>query len=90
MVQACHAALEAARAFLPFSHDHPNVIVLGLPDESALQHCLHELTRLNVRHRPFHEPDVGGQLTAIATAPLPIAHKRLFRKYRLLGSADSR
>lgn len=87
VVQACHASLEAARRFLPPSRDHPNVIVLGLPDESALRHCLQELTSLNVRLHSFREPDLGDQLTAIATELIPRTHKRLFRKYRLLGSA---
>jgi len=85
VVQACHASLEAARCFLPFGTEHPNVIVLGLPDEPALQLCLHELARHHVRHHPFHEPDIGHQLTAIATEPLSPACKRWFRKYRLLG-----
>jgi hypothetical protein len=46
------------------------------------------LADLGVRHRAFHEPDIGDQLTAIATEPLSRHHKRLFRRYRLLGAAS--
>ncbi|OAI54314.1 hypothetical protein AYO44_15175 [Planctomycetaceae bacterium SCGC AG-212-F19] len=79
--------MEAARSFLPSGEAHPNVIVCGLPDELALTRCLEHLAQLGVRHRPFREPDLGDQLTAIATEPIPRFQKRLFRKYRLLGSS---
>lgn len=86
VVQACHASMEAARSFLPSGEVHPNVIVCGLPDEQALTLCVAHLAHLGVRHRTFCEPDLGGQRTAIATEPVPRVRKRLFRKYRLLGS----
>ena len=79
--------MEAARSFLPSGEVHPNVIVCGLPDERALNHCVAHLAQLGVRHRAFREPDLSGQLTAVATEPVPRGRKRLFRQYRLLGSS---
>jgi hypothetical protein len=85
VVQACHAAIEAARSFLPSGAAHPLVIVCAVRDESALFGCLDRVARLGVRHRAFREPDTGGQLTAVATEPVSGERRRWFRKYRLLG-----
>jgi hypothetical protein len=85
VVQACHASIEAARSFLPSGAAHPFIIVCGVPDEPALFRCLDRVARLGVRHRAFREPDIGNQLTALATEPVFGARRRCFRKYRLLG-----
>jgi hypothetical protein len=86
VVQACHASIEAARSFLPTGAAHPFVIVCGIRDGPALARCLERLRSLGIAHRPFHEPDIGNQLTAIATEPLRPEQRRFFRKYQLLRS----
>ena len=43
------------------------------------------LRRLGISPRPFHEPDRGNELTAMATEPIFGPHRRLFRRYRCLG-----
>lgn len=70
MVQACHACLEAARAFLPSDHEHPFLVVCGLRDELRLAQWLDRLHAAGIRFRAFFEPDLGDQLTAVATEPV--------------------
>ena len=84
VVQACHASLEAARTFLPVSSEHPFVIVCGVRDEPRLFRCLDRLEAAGVRYRAFHEPDLEGQLTALATEPIYGSKRKVFQDYQLL------
>jgi hypothetical protein len=86
VVQACHASIEAARVFIADGAAHPFVIVCGIRDGPALANCLERLNASGIAHRAFYEPDLGGQLTAIATAPLSPEQRQFFRKYQLLRS----
>jgi hypothetical protein len=84
VVQACHACLEATRAFLRPDSEHPSLIVCGVRDEARLVRCLERLRRAGIACRAFAEPDRGGQLTALATEPVRGARRALFRSYQLL------
>jgi hypothetical protein len=86
VVQACHASLEAARAFLPSDHEHPFLVICGVRDEPRLWRCLDVLSAAGIRHCAFHEPDLDGQLTAVATEPLSGPIRQVFRRYQLLKS----
>jgi hypothetical protein len=85
VVQACHAAIEAVRLLLPQHLPHPHLVVCGVPDERHLYQCIERFRRLGISHSPFHEPDRGDELTAIATEPIYGPRRRLFRRYRCLG-----
>jgi len=82
-VQACHAAIEAAISFgrLP---DHPSVIICGIDTEAKLDNALRRLTTLGIKCHAFREPDIGNQLTAIASEPIYGEQRRIFRQYQLL------
>ncbi len=84
MVQACHACLEAARAFLPSDHEHPSLIVCGVRDEVRLGRWLDRLRAAGVGFRAFFEPDLGGRLTAATTEPLRGTQRDVFRDLTLL------
>jgi hypothetical protein len=84
VVQAAHACLEAARAFLPSDHEHPSLVVCGVRDEVRLGRWLDRLRAAGIRLRAFFEPDLGDQLTAAATEPLRGAQRHIFRDLRLL------
>jgi hypothetical protein len=84
VVQACHASLAAARAFLSPDHPHPFVIVCGARDERRLCRHLDRLQASGIRYRAFAEPDLDGQLTAIATEPVSGKQRRVFRSWQLL------
>lgn len=64
-VQAAHAAI----AFCHCHEVHPDctVVLLTVPDESALHDLGFELQLWLIPSTGFREPDLGGQLTAIAT-----------------------
>jgi hypothetical protein len=84
VVQACHACLEAARAFLPSDQEHPFLVVCGVRDEVRLGRCRDRLRRAGIRFRTFFEPDLGDRLTALATEPIRGSQRHVFRDYRLL------
>jgi hypothetical protein len=84
VVQSCHAVAEAARSFLPAGQEHPHIIVCQVRDEPALRQSLHRLQTHGVRFRAFLEPDLGNELTALATEPVFDGTRRLFRRFPLL------
>jgi hypothetical protein len=84
VVQAGHACLDAARAFLPSDHEHPFLVVCGMRDEVRLGRWLDRLRAAGVRFRAFFEPDLGDQLTAAATEPLRGKQRDLFQNLRQL------
>lgn len=83
-VQACHAAIEAARTFLQPFHEHPFLVICGIRDGPDLCRQLLRLQEAGIRCRAFHEPDIGNQLTAIATEPVCGPQRKRFRRFQLL------
>jgi len=83
-VQACHACIEVARSLLPPGDEHPHLVLCGVSSEQRLRLILHRLQRLRIDCRPFHEADLDGELTAIATAPVRGDCRRHFRRYQCL------
>ncbi len=67
--QACHAAakfcLEHRELALDWGDDC-NLIVLSVPSKEKLAELLYKLELRGVKTSWFREPDVGGELTAIA------------------------
>jgi len=84
IVQACHACLEASRAFLSSDCEHPHLVVCGVRDERRLGRCLDRLRQAGLRFSAFLEPDLDNQLTAAATEPLRGSQRRVFQDYHLL------
>lgn len=80
-VQSAHAAIEASRAFIKHGEEHPSVIILVVKSEHKLKVIA---DKLDVKYRAFFEPDIGNQLTAIATAPISGEQRQFFRKFQLL------
>jgi hypothetical protein len=83
-VQACHAVAEATHQFRALDSSHPHLVVCGVPDQRALLDAHRALQRHGVRATVFFEPDLGNRPTALAAEPVAGAHRRLFRRYRLL------
>ena len=46
-----------------------NLVCLAVPDEKALSGLVEALVRESVPVLCFHEPDLGGELTAVAVSP---------------------
>lgn len=85
VVQACHAAIEAATHFsLGNLAEHPSVIVLAAKSEQKLHNVRKYLVDNGIKHAHFYEPDIGDELTAVATEPITGERRELFKKYQLL------
>ena len=71
---------------MPPGEAHPSLVLLTVDNESALA-ALHEtLSDQGITCSLFHEEDMGGQLTALATAPVEQSQRKLFRDLPMLGS----
>lgn len=86
VVQACHAAQQAGRAFED-PVDTSSIILLEVPDQAALEEASKRLDRHKVSHRMFYEPDFGPMgYSALATRPLTRKKERfLFANYPKLA-----
>jgi hypothetical protein len=74
----------ARRGHIEPNSEHPSVVLCGARDESALQKILRRLQRLGIPHETFSEPDIGNQLTSIATGPVSGSNRDIFKHYQLL------
>ncbi len=84
-VQSAHAAVEVARkGHIPPSDPVPNLVLLGIASESELESIADSLSPLGIESVSFREPDLGGSLTAVATAPVSHGLRRHFRRFKLL------
>jgi Peptidyl-tRNA hydrolase PTH2 len=86
--QAAHAALDFAvthsRVLSDWHAASNTLVVLAVPDELSLGWLCDDATAAGLRIVRFHEPDLGGSLTAAALEPaghrlvsrLPLAFSR--------------
>ena len=85
-------AVQAAHALLAFAvwdpgltrawhEDSQNLILLAVPDEAALARLIAAAERDGHLYAAFREPDLGGQLTAVALEP---AAARLLSAFPLM------
>jgi len=87
VVQSCHAAIESAKAYLTNPQlEHPHVIVLGVDNEAQLRHFQLKIMALGIESRAFYEPDIGNQMTAIASRPVFGLERKPFARLKLLES----
>lgn len=82
-VQAGHAMIEASRAFIVKDDEHPSLVLCTERDEGRLMRIRDQFQRDGIPFRDFHEPDIGGQLTALATAPIT-GDRSAFKKLQLM------
>ena len=90
VVQSAHAILEASRQrLIPADIGHPHLVICRIADHDELIRESERLRHLGVRFALFAEPDIpdpSARETAMATEPVAVARRRLFRRYRLLGA----
>lgn len=90
IVQAAHAALRAGALFYAAAADGDlpriNVVLLGFKDERALSLAVSAIEESGYDHETFREPDMGGALTACATAPIRGPARDFFKQFRLYGA----
>jgi len=76
-VQAGHAVAEYLINNKNSKWKNHTLIYLGVDDESSLKEVIHKLNKTNVRYNKFIEPDIGDQITAIASDESSSVFKRL-------------
>lgn len=82
-VQAGHALIEATRNF-NMNGMHPSIVLCVVKSEIKLQATMKELSSQRIKFSAFYEPDIGNQLTAIASEPLCGADRNAFKRFQLL------
>lgn len=73
-VQSVHAGIAAGRDLVRC--DNPHLVLLTIPTQTALVRLSCDLSARGVQHRVFHEEDMGGRPTALATEPLAAGDRR--------------
>jgi hypothetical protein len=63
---------------------HPNLVVCAVADETELAAAFNRLKEQGVPCCAWMEEDMGGQMTAVATAPLVGEARRAMRRFKLL------
>lgn len=84
-VQATHAGISAGRTLIPTTEQHPNLVVLTVPDEAELLRMRDRVHDCELRFEIFREADMRDEHTALATEPLGPENRRLFEKLPLLN-----
>ncbi len=82
-VQAVHAAYESGIKFGIEKEGIDSVVICQVKSEQELEFVG---TKLGVKEIPFvefYEPDIGNQLTSIATAALDTDQRKHLSKYKL-------
>lgn len=83
-VQSAHACIEAARKYLKPGDEHPSVIICCVKSEQKLKMCADELLGKGIDLQIFKEPDIGHQMTALASEPVRGAKRKLFSRFQLM------
>jgi hypothetical protein len=84
-VQVAHAAMAAVNAFgFTPGKPHPNLVVCAVADEAELVAAFNRLKEKQVPCCAWMEEDMGGQMTAVATAPLFGDRRRPLKRFKLL------
>lgn len=83
-VQAVHAAIAATFAYGQPDRTHPHLVVCAVADEAEMLDAFNELKAAGVPCCGYHEDDMAGSLTAVATAPLTGTDRKPLRRFKLL------
>jgi hypothetical protein len=89
-VQSAHAAIEAARQFIPPSYEHPHLVLLGVSGEQELLSAARDINHVGIDCKIFREEDIGNQATALATECISGRQRRFFSGYKLLSNPSSK
>ena len=83
-VQSCHAAIEATRNHITQNDEHPSIIICCVKSEQKLLMCAEELQNKGIECQLFREPDMGNQVTALASRPLKGDEREAFARFQLM------
>lgn len=90
MVQAVHAAAEAARDHYRPDHGIASAIVLQVPNQAALLQAQAQLHAKGIQTKLFFEPDFDMGDSALATEPVTDEQRKLLRRWPLWSAVGAR
>lgn len=83
IVQSSHAVFSLT-TLTGLEYSVPNIIVIGVPNISALNRVLRKLEEHQILHYCWKEPDYNFGFTALATEPISGSKREVLGNYRLL------
>lgn len=87
-MQAVHAGIAAGKDLIKV--DSPHLVLLTIPTQHELIELSIRLTKAGVPHRVFHEDDLGGRATALATGCVEEGQRWLFAGMALYTGKERR
>lgn len=95
LVQAAHVAMKAGyelchsqgicKDHRDCDPDHLYFTVVGVANEHELRKSIQELTDKSVEFVVFREPDIGNEITAVASMPIAVNKRGSLLKHKLLS-----
>lgn len=82
IVQASHASYEAGRYANP-DGEIPHLVLCEADSEVTLRGEIERLEFFKIPYIIFREPDIGDQITAIATLPIPSQQQKKLAGWKL-------
>jgi len=76
-----------ARYEMDVESTHPHLVLCSAPEEK-IEKLIDKLEFRGIKFSLFREPDIGNQMTAIATVPLKGKDRKLFKGFKLLGKEE--
>jgi hypothetical protein len=86
-VQACHVAAKMGHRIGQYPNDLFDGLyftLVGVPDIKALQVAAEDIKAVGATVYTFHEPDIGNELTAVASGPIAAPYRKRLLSYKLL------
>lgn len=77
-----------AKSLDPSYNQIPFLVVIGVPDKTALFRVINKLKDKEIGYSVFSEPDDNLGLTAVATVPLTQEQRRVLSNYGLWKYAE--
>jgi len=78
-----------AKGLDPSYDQIPHLVVIGVPDKTALLRVINKLKDKEIGYSVFSEPDDNLGLTAVATVPLTQEQRRVLSNYGLWRHAEA-
>lgn len=85
-VQSCHAAVAAGRDLIRCQS--PYLILVTVKTKADLIALSCDLSSAGIAHRVFHEDDMDGRATALATRPIVQSERRHLRHLPLFRAEE--
>lgn len=85
--QAVHAAYESGLHLGDKKNGISSVVICSVTDEKELVKADYRLKESGIKTALFHEPDLGGRATALATEQVTQAARKVLSRYPLWKGA---